>query len=199
MSAVLGLARRLCDAARQPDSKALLGALLALAFLLPIWWLAGRWYGERLLEQERADAAIETSLRANALSSVINRRLARLQGLYAFVQVELSEGGFATQFEQFAAGLYAGTRGIRNLAVASGGLDFALRDASGRVFYGSEQVFASTPVLSVIRFPDDAWELAAAPLEGWQATSQDPLRVLQIGGLVIVGLLAGLVYLSVGR
>jgi PAS domain S-box-containing protein len=285
------LARRSWEFARRPDSKALLGVLLALAVLLPIWWLAGRWYGERLLEQERAEAAIETSLRGNALSSVINRRLARLQGLYAFVQVELSEGDFATQFEKFAAGLYAGTRGIRNLAVApggvvryvyplagnesvlgydplndprpevragvqrtiesgnvaltgplelvqgglgliarqavyqgdyfwglvnivldmpttleeaglseeTGGLDFALRDAEGQVFYGSEQVFRSTPVLSVIRFPDDAWELAAAPLEGWQAAAEGPLRLFQIGGLLIVGLFAGLVYLSVNR
>jgi PAS domain S-box-containing protein len=291
MIATRHLGKRLWDAARRPDGKALLGALLALALLLPIWWLAGRWYGERLLDQARADAAIETSLRANALSSVINRRLARLQGLYAFVQVELSEDGFAAQFEQFAAGLYAGTRGIRNLAVAPrgvvryvyplagnetvlgyepisdprpevregayraiasqevaltgpielvqggvgliarqavyqrdefwglvsmvldmsvmleeaglaeqpGGLDFALRDASEQVFYGSEQVFASAPVLSVIRFPDDAWELAAAPLQGWQAAAQGPLRVFQVGGLVIVGLLVGLVYLSVNR
>jgi PAS domain S-box-containing protein len=116
------LRSRLWTAARQPDGKALLAMLLALALLLPTWWLAGRWYGERLLEQERADVALETSLRANALSSAINRRLARLQGLYAFVQVELSEGDFAVQFERFATGLYAGTRGIRNLAVAPGGV-----------------------------------------------------------------------------
>ena len=114
------LRSRLWDAARRPDVRALLAALLTLAVLLPVWWLAGRWYGDRLLEQERADAALETSLRANALSSTINRRLARLQGLYAFVQVELSEEDFAVQFERFASGLYADTRGIRNLAVAPG-------------------------------------------------------------------------------
>jgi PAS domain S-box-containing protein len=286
-----GLRQRLWHVVRQPDSKALLAALLALAVLLPVWWLAGRWYGERLLEQERADAALETSLRANALTSTINRRLARLQGLYAFVQVELSEEDFAVQFERFARGLYAGTRGIRNLAVAPGStvryvyplpgnetvvgydpandprpevrlgvqraiesgevaltgplelvqggqgliarqavyegnaywglvnmvldmsamleeaglgeqpgdLDFALRDASGRVIYGSEQVFETSPVLSLIRFPDDAWELAALPTEGWQAAAQGPLRVFQVAGLIIVGLVASLVYLSVNR
>jgi PAS domain S-box-containing protein len=294
-----GLTSWLRAAVRRPDGKALLAAMLALALLLPAWWLAGRWYGDRLLEQERADAAIETSLRANALSSVINRRLARLQGLYAFVQVELSEEDLALLFQKFAAGLYAGTRGIRNLAVApdsivryvyplagnesvvgydpandpraevrlgvqraiesgevtltgpldlvqacdesgqlgcqgliarqavyqadaywglvtmvldmptmlaeagvgeqSGDLDFALRDASGRVFYGPEPVFESSPVLSVIRFPDDAWELAAVPPGGWQATAQGPVRVFQVGGLIIVFLVAGLVYLSVNR
>ena len=116
------LRSRLWDAARRPDGKALLSALLALAVLLPVWWLAGRWYRDRLWEQERADAALETSLRANALSSAINRRLARLQGLYAFVQVELSEEDFAVQFDKFARGLYAGTSLIRNLAVAPGGI-----------------------------------------------------------------------------
>jgi PAS domain S-box-containing protein len=286
-----GLRSRLWASARRPDGRALLSALLALAVLLPVWWQAGQWYGKRLLEQERADAAVETSLRASALSSTINRRLARLQGLYAFVQVELSEEDLAAQFERFASGLYTGTRGIRNLAVApgsivryvhpragnedvvghdftqdprpevrlgvgraiesgevaltgplelaeggqgfivlqavyqgdaywglvsmvldmptmleeaglgaqSGGLDFALRDASGRVFHGPEQVFRSSPVLSVIPFPDDAWDLAAVPPEGWQATTQGPQRVFQIGGLVIAGLFAGLVYLSVNR
>jgi len=284
-----GSRSRLWAAARQPDGKALLATLLALAVLLPVWWLAGRWYGERLLAQERADAALETSLRGNALSSTINRRLARLQGLYAFVQVELSEADFSVQFERFASGLYAGTRGIRNLTVAPGGvvryvyplagnesvlgsepskdpraevrlgvqraiesrevtltsplevegdlsliawqtvhqgdaywglvsmvldmptmleeaglaeqpggLDFALRDGL-QIFYGPEQVFEAGPVLSVIRFPDDAWELAAAPTEGWQAAAQGPLRVFQVTGLIIVGLFAGLVYLAVNR
>jgi PAS domain S-box-containing protein len=286
-----GLRSRLWVAAREPDSKSLLAALLTLAVLLPVWWLAGRWYGERLLEQERADVALETSLRANALSSAINRRLARLQGLYAFVQIELSEEDFAVQFERFASGLYADTRGIRNLAVAPGSivryvyplignesvigydptgdprgevrlgvqraiesrevaltgplaliqggrgliarqavyqgntywglvnmvldmttmleeaglgeqlgdLNFALRDADGQVFYGPEQVFETGPVLSVIRFPDDAWELAAVPTGGWQATAQGPLRVYQVGGLIIVLLVAGLVHLLVNR
>ncbi len=282
---------RIWRTVRGSDGKALLAALLTLAVLLPVWWLAGQWYGERLMEQERAEAALETSLRASALSSTINRRLARLQGLYAFVQVELSEEDLAVQFEKFARGLYADTRGIRNLAVAPGsivryvypmadnesvlgydpttdpraevrrgvqqaiesrevaltgplelvqggqgliarqavyqgtvywglvnmvldmptmleeagvgqqpgGLDFALRDADGRVFYGPEQVFETSPVLSVIRFPDDVWELAAAPPEGWEAIAQGPLRLLQVGGLIIVFLVVGLVHLSVNR
>ena len=282
---------RLWSAARQPDGKALLAALLVLAVLIPVWWLAMHWYGDRLLEQERADAALETSLRANALSSVINRRLARLQGLYAFVQVEASEEYFAAQFQKFAAGLHADTRGIRHLAVAPGGvvryvyplagnesvvgydpandprdqvragvqraiesreitltgplelaqgtqgliarqavyqgdaywglvnmvldmptmlaeaglsdqpggLDFALRSDDLHVFFGQELVFENRPVLSVISFPDDAWDLAGAPAEGWDAAAQDPLRVFQVAGLIIITLIAGLVYLSVNR
>jgi PAS domain S-box-containing protein len=286
-----GWRSRLWAAARGPDGKALVTAVLVLAVLLPAWWLAQGWYAEGLLERARADVALETSLRGNALSSVINRRLARLQGLYAFVQVELSEEDFTVQFEKFATGLYADTRGIRYLAVAPGGvvryvyplagnegvvgydpaddpraevragiqravesrevtltgpvdlipggrgliarqavyqggaywglvtmaldtptmleeaglsdqpggLDFALRDAGGQVFYGPDRVFESSPVLSIIHFPDDAWELAAAPREGWRAASQGPLRVFQAAGLIIIVLVAGLAYLSVNR
>ena len=284
------LRSRLWATAQRPDGKALLAALAALAVLLSAWWLASKWYGDRLVDQARADAAVETSLRANALSSTINRRLVRLQGLYAFVQVELSEEDFAVQFEKFVAGLYADTRGIHHLAVAPGGivryvyplagnesvlgyepandprtevragvrhaiesrevaltgplelvqggegliarqavyqgdaywglvnmvldmptmleevelseqpggLDFALRDGS-QIFYGPEQVFDSNPVLSIIHFPDDAWELAAVPTEGWQAAAQGPLRIFQVTGLIIIGLVASLVYLSVNR
>ena len=114
------LRERLRATARGPEGKALLAALVAFAVLLPVWWLAGRWYGDRLLGQEWADAALVNSLRANALSSTINRRLARLQGLYAFVQVELSEEDFALLFDRFASGLYADTRGIRSLTLAPG-------------------------------------------------------------------------------
>jgi PAS domain S-box-containing protein len=205
--------------------------------------------------------------------------------------VELSEEDFEAKFEQFAGGLYAGARGIRNLAVAPdnivryvyplsgnesvigyeplkdprnevrsgiqraieaqeatltgplelvqggqgliarqavfqgdaywglvsmvldmptmlaeagldqphGDLEFALRDGSGRVFFGGEDVFESRPVLSVVRFPEDAWELAAVPPAGWQATTPGPVRVFQVGGLVIISLIAGLVYLSASR
>ena len=286
-----GSKRWLREFVREPDRKALLAAVLTLGVLLPLWGLAGRWYGDRLLEQARADAALETSLRASALSSSINRRLARLQGLYAFVQVELSESDFAMEFQRFANGLYAGTRGILYLTVAPGGrvgyvyphtgnedvlgyepsndprpevrlgveramqsgevvltgplelasgqqglvarqavhledaywglvsmvldmpamlqeadlgeqpgdLSFALRDGGGRVFYGAEEVFSGSPVLSAVRFPDDVWELASVPSEGWRATVQGTLRVFQVSGLIIAFLAAGLVYLSINR
>jgi signal transduction histidine kinase/sensor domain CHASE-containing protein len=285
-----GLRSRLRRAVGRPDARALLAALLTLAVVLPVWWLASNWYEDRLLAQEREDVALEASLRGNTLSSVINRKLARLQGLCAFVQVEMGKDDFAQEFQQFAAGLYEGAVGIRYLAVAPGGivryvyplagnesalgyeaasdprsevrldvqraieseevaltgplevvpgglrlmawqavyqggaywglvsmeldmesmlqeaglakdpgtLDFALRKGL-QVFYGSKQVLDSSPALSVIHLPDDEWELAAAPTAGWEATVQGPLRVFQRGGLIIIGLLAGLAFLSVNR
>jgi PAS domain S-box-containing protein len=105
-----------------PTGRTLLGALLALALLLPVWWLAGGWYEMGLQRDARGEAASEASLRANTLSLAINRRLARLQGLSAFVQTETQHRFLESYFETFAAGLYAGSQGIRNLAVAPGGV-----------------------------------------------------------------------------
>lgn len=99
----------------------LLAAAAVFLLLLVIWWYAGQWYQERLLVEQRAEAVSEVSARGSALSSGLNRRLARLQGLHAFVQTEGSDPDFAEKFEQFAADLYAGSRGIRNLAVAPEG------------------------------------------------------------------------------
>lgn len=99
----------------------LLTATAVFILLLAIWWFAGQWYEERLLVEQRAEAVNEVSIRGSALSSGVNRRLARLQGLHAFVQTEGAEPDFPRKFEQFAADLYAGSRGIRNFAVAPEG------------------------------------------------------------------------------
>jgi len=105
----------------KPRKQALIGSLAILTVLLGLWWYVGQWYEERLLLEQRAEAVSEVSARGSALSSAVNRRIARLQGLHAFVQTEGTEADFAAKFEQFAADLYSGSRGLRNLAVAPGG------------------------------------------------------------------------------
>jgi len=114
--------QRLLALARDPSGKAVLAAAMVLVVLLTIWWYTMRWYEARLLSEERAEAIAETSLRGSTLSLAINRRLARLQGLYAFVQVESSAEDLDARFETFAEGLYAGAQGIRYLAVAPAGI-----------------------------------------------------------------------------
>ncbi|MFN2222925.1 MAG: GAF domain-containing protein [Candidatus Promineifilaceae bacterium] len=104
----------------KPRKQSLIAALVILAVLLVLWWQVGRWYEERLLMEQRAEAVSEVSARGSALSSAVNRRLARLQGLHAFVQTECAEADFAAKFDRFAADLYSGSRGIRSLAVAPG-------------------------------------------------------------------------------
>ncbi len=98
---------------------ALLGTFTALVLLLA-WWLASQWYQTRLLHEERARLAVEVSLHENALSLAVNRRIALLQELYAFVNAELLEEDLASHFEPFATQLHANTQGIRILAVAPG-------------------------------------------------------------------------------
>jgi PAS domain S-box-containing protein len=277
-----------------PRAGAWAGVLVAALILLPIWWGASQWYQARLLNEYRANVAVDVALRGDALSSAFNRRLARLQGLHAFIQTLLETDGIARLpevWEVFAESLFTGSKGIRNLAVApdsvvryiyplvgneaamgyeplrdprpeirddtqraivsgeivvtgpldlvQGGtglvarqavqgrdgywglvnvvmdlpvllveseiidsgdeLDLALRDAAGRIFFGSGAVFEADPVVKRIELPDGVWELAGLARGGWQSAVQGPLRVFQGAGLIIAGLLTGLVYLSVNR
>jgi PAS domain S-box-containing protein len=291
------LMRRVWDSARQPHTGALLAGVAVLMILLPLWWQAGHWYQAQLIREQKANAAVDVSLRGDALSLAITRRLARLQGLQAFVAAQLGTGDPLTvgddwpQFDTFAAALYAGSKGVRNLAVApegivryvypvegnemvlgyeplqdprsevredveralgsgrvilsgplqlvqgglglivrqaiyderqfwglinmvldiaplldesdittnTGGLELALRDSRGRVFFGTSGLFEQDPVIKHVSLPEGAWELVGIPSEGWSVAVQRPLRVFQMGGLVILGLLAGLAYLSVNR
>ena len=290
-------ARQLRAIARRPRTGAAFAASLSLTILLALWWQVGRWYQKQLLKEQRSEATIDVSLYSEAVSSAINRRLARLQGLHAFVQTELQEfdvletPNILPKFETFAADLYAGSKGIRNLAVAPGGvvryvyplggnesilgyeplndprpeiradaqraidsheivvsdpieliqgglvliawqalyqdddfrglvnlvvdlptildevelsdednvLDLALRDSDGQFFFGSRDVFRDDPVIGRVDLPEGAWELGGVPLEGWEHATQSPLLVYQIPGLLIIGLLVGLTYLSLNR
>ncbi|MDD4650941.1 MAG: ATP-binding protein [Methanothrix sp.] len=82
---------------------------------------------------------------------------------------------------------------------ATGSLDFALRDDSGHVFYGENSVFQSLPVIHRIELSDGYWELAGMPAGGWTQSVQVPLRIGQMAGLLILGLLTGLYYLVASR
>ena len=278
---------------RSQRTSSLLGALLVLLILLPAWWLTSQWYEGRLLAEQRTEAAVHVSLRANALSLAVSRRLARLQGLHAFVQTADLPGSDGTwaELDSFVAELYANSRGIRNMTVALDGvvryvyplvgnedligyqplqdprpevqtsvrhalvtgeivlsgpaalaagestlivsqavyrketsqslvsmvvdllslldeaeldlpeeeLAFALRDGVGRVFVGSPALLDQNPVMAMVELPEGVWELAGAPAEGWGASIQQPLWVLQVTSLVIVGLLTVLAYLVINR
>ncbi|MCU0637509.1 MAG: response regulator [Methanothrix sp.] len=81
----------------------------------------------------------------------------------------------------------------------SGGLNMALRDRSGQVFYGNSSVFASGPEIYQVELPDSYWELAGVPRGGWINAVQEPLRIAQMAGLIIIGLLISLFYLAMSR
>lgn len=81
----------------------------------------------------------------------------------------------------------------------SGDLDMALRDSVGHTFYGPDQVWQLDPVMQTIGLPEGSWELGGAPPEGWEAAVHSPADVFRLNSIVIAGLLAVLVYLTVNR
>jgi signal transduction histidine kinase len=77
--------------------------------------------------------------------------------------------------------------------------DYALRDGTGQVFYGAAEIFDQDPVIYLIPLPEGKWELAGVPQGGWGAEIERPLRIFQVGGLIIAALAAGLSYLFARR
>jgi signal transduction histidine kinase len=86
-----------------------------------------------------------------------------------------------------------------NLTTGAPDLELALRRGTGEVFFGSPAVFAADPVVNRINLIEGGWDLAAIPRGGWAAAIRDKLLVFQGFGLVIVGLLTCLVYLTINR
>ncbi len=78
-------------------------------------------------------------------------------------------------------------------------LNMALRDGKGDVFYGDGSVFEADPELYRVELSEGYWELAAVPAAGWAGAVQVPLRMAQMGGLVIICLLIILFYTTVSR
>jgi signal transduction histidine kinase len=74
-------------------------------------------------------------------------------------------------------------------------LDLALRDRTGRTFYGREGVFAEGPVLQRIALQDGMWDVAAIPRGGWIPGVRRAVWVFRLAGLAFAGLLAFVLYL----
>jgi hypothetical protein len=93
---------------RRLREEAVLLSVGTLLVLLVVWWQASEWYEAQLLAEQRAGATEEVFLRGSILSSLLNRRFARLQGLVAFVKAQPGDVRTET-FATFAAELYAET------------------------------------------------------------------------------------------
>lgn len=74
-------------------------------------------------------------------------------------------------------------------------LSLALKDQSGAVFFGSEAVFAQSPVLYEIPLAEGSWVLAGMPKDGWQSSYSDTLKNYRALGGSIALLIGSLVYL----
>ncbi len=79
------------------------------------------------------------------------------------------------------------------------GLQLALRDRRGRIFFGAPTVFNSAPVIHRVDLADGHWELAAIPMMGWHAAIRRDLRIFDLGAVAIVLLLSVIAYLLAFR
>ena len=140
-------------------------ALATLGIMLVLWWQVGEWYQRQLVADRRSEAALEVSLRGNVLSSILNRRFARLQGLYAFAQSQPDLETLDTNFEAFASALYQDSTGIKNMAIAPGGVMHNIYPIEG-----NESVFGYVPL------DDPRPEVRA-----------DTLRAIETGQIIVSG------------
>ncbi|WAC05308.1 MAG: PAS domain S-box protein [Methanoregula sp.] len=273
---------------RHPAVTAFLITLFIVLFLLlPLWWMAGTWYEEQLITEERNVVAVDLSKYGSQLSQALSRRVSLVEGLSAYVLSDPSQETLTRTYDSFAAGLYTATPGIRNFGVAPGGiqtyvyplkgnenvpghnlltdnrsyvqkynniaietkkivihgphelrqgglglvitdalfvnntfwgfssmvvdmppilaeaglsgqtgsLTLAVKNHDGTVFYGDPGLFAGDAVIQQFPVGTGTWEIGGMPAGGWSAPIQRPLLLFYITGLVILGLIAGLVFL----
>ena len=116
-----------------PRSRSLLIALFLLAVMLPLWWLIGNWYGERLLAERRTRITGLLAVHANFLNTAIQQRLALLNGLKAFADAHVASrvGLESAEFTAFASVLCGGTTGIRNVTVSPDGITLFVYPTEG--------------------------------------------------------------------
>jgi len=80
------------------------------------------------------------------------------------------------------------------LLSAQNEMALALKDQTGQIFYGSEDVFASDAVTYTIYLPEGSWELASMPIDGWSNSYQPVMLIYRFLGLILIVALTLLVY-----
>jgi two-component sensor histidine kinase/sensor domain CHASE-containing protein len=97
--------------------------MMILFFLLmPLLWNVSLWYEDVLIKDLKTRDTIHMNINGNALTTVINKRFALLEGLFAFAMANPSDEDLKKNFDVFALGLYSGAKGIRVFALAPGGV-----------------------------------------------------------------------------
>jgi sensor domain CHASE-containing protein len=85
------------------------------------------------------------------------------------------------------------------VAPVPSGLDLGLKDQSGKLFFGSEDVFLSNPVTYTVILPEGDWELAGVPNVGWGSSYRMTLRAYRIMGLITIAAISLVTYQLVNR
>ncbi|TAD90875.1 MAG: histidine kinase [Alphaproteobacteria bacterium] len=157
--------------------RALASLALAWGLVFVGWsWVDGQ--RRRAAEAElRASLATTASASAGSLSAAVNRRLALVRGLAAFVSVELQDGDLDGRFSLFADALRTSTGGVRNLSVSPG---FVVRYVNP--VEGNQGVLGND--LLADRRPAFVDTVRRAILTG-EVTTHGPLPLIQ-GGLGLI-------------
>ncbi len=98
-------------------------ALLVLALAAAGAWAADDWYARTRLAATRRRVDQELAQYATAITSSLNRRIALLSGLRAFVAIERGTPAFDTNFTAYAAALAASATGIRAVQYTENGVE----------------------------------------------------------------------------
>ncbi|MCI0622330.1 MAG: ATP-binding protein [Acidobacteria bacterium] len=86
------------------------------------------------------------------------------------------------------AGVIEGTHRLRLAIRGKDGVG-----ATGDVFFGEGNLFESNPVLADISFPNGSWQMAAAPMSGWDSLAPGTWK-LRFGGCFLVLMIAVLAW-----
>jgi len=100
----------------------LFSLMILFVLLLQLLWYASLRYEDVLIKDQNMRNTGRMVIYGNALTTAINKRFALLEGLYAFTTVNTSHEILKKSFNIFASGLYLSTTGIRNFALAPGGV-----------------------------------------------------------------------------
>ncbi len=71
------------------------------------------------------------------------------------------------------------------------GLQIAIIDQSGTIFYGDSAVLQADPAMVTVSLPEGRWQLVGAPMEGWAASYADqlwPVRLLEAASLILLAI-----------
>lgn len=90
-------------------------SLLTLLITTAIAVGVERFYRQTALRDERQAVMANATGTANAVAVAVNRRLALLSGLHAFLEVNWNREGFPGDFDEFARLLHGTTPGVRTL------------------------------------------------------------------------------------
>ena len=101
--------------------------LLVVLLCLGVWWQFVRWYESYLQHESMVETRAELNQYAQSLSSAVNNRLTLLHALSSFVETDIVHYKTLTaesekQSKTFLAGLRSSEKGIRNFAIAPGGV-----------------------------------------------------------------------------